>query len=807
MGTLRGKHHTLLFLFTALLLVPTLASPADNTNLIYKGCADQKLQDPYSQNLKPLLDSLVAESAQKGFAATTQNALSGAYQCRGDLTNSDCYSCVSKIPGMLDRLCGDVVAARVQLSGCYLRYEVAGFKQVPPTQMLYKVCGSRKVGDGGGFEARRDSAFEMVENGVQSSGSLFYTGSYQSLYVLGQCEGDLGNADCGACVKSAAEQSKVECGDSISAQIYLHNCYISYSFYPDGVPTLSSSPVVCVIDLNIGQNGTGGFKKWGCERDSWDVGRSQHYPSRTAPDLTVASWAMEPPTPLLRYIKAAPQVFIALLRKFQFLDLPPKPATRGFNFVFGTSRLNLFSATKPFLSLEVETFCSSMGDSESVVTETSGAEAYASAGYADTGLNPVLEAGATVDQSAGEAAQATSTYGFGYSNVGDGNAYAGDPNSVLQQAQFNATNDSKQAAGATDANDASTALGNTPAESTLVSDYNSSVNGDVVGEVANAAGLENGNALENVDGSADEKQLADGYAALSAEEDRLWNIVRANSLDFTAWTALIEETEKVAEDNILKIRRVYDAFLAEFPLCYGYWKKYADHEARLGSIDKVVEVYERAVQGVTYSVDMWLHYCIFAINTYGDPDTVRRLFERGLAYVGADYLSFPLWDKYIEYEYMQQDWARLAMIYTRILENPNQQLDRYFSSFKELAGNRSLSELRTADEAAAVAGVASEATGQAIEGEVHPDGAECSPKSVSAGLTEADELEKYIAIREEMYKKAKEFDSTIIGFETAIRRPYFHVRPLNVGELENWHNYLDFIEREGDLSKVIDSFL
>ncbi|XP_020220357.1 pre-mRNA-processing factor 39 isoform X4 [Cajanus cajan] len=464
-----------------------------------------------------------------------------------------------------------------------------------------------------------------------------------------------------------------------------------------------------------------------------------------------------------------------------------------------------------------------MGDSELVATGASAAEAYASAGYAEAGSNPVPEAGAAVDQSAGEAAQGASAYGFGYSNAGDANAYAGDPNSVLQQAQFNATGDSKQPDGVTDANEASTGLGSTPAESAVVSDFNSSVNGGVVGAVANASELENGTPLETVDGAADEKQLADGYAALSAEEDRLWNIVRANSLDFTAWTALIEETEKVAEDNILKIRRVYDAFLAEFPLCYGYWKKYADHEARLG--DKVVEVYERAVQGVTYSVDMWLHYCIFAISTYGDPDTVRRmratvisplyggkalmelhdrmLFERGLAYVGTDYLSFPLWDKYIEYEYMQQDWARLAMIYTRILENPNQQLDRYFSSFKELAGNRPLSELRTADEAAAVTGVASEATGQTIEGEVHPDGAERSPKSVSAGLTEAEELEKYIAIREEMYKKAKEFDSKIIGFETAIRRPYFHVRPLNVGELENWHNYLDFIEREGDLSKIV----
>ncbi|XP_068473108.1 pre-mRNA-processing factor 39-1 isoform X3 [Phaseolus vulgaris] len=445
-----------------------------------------------------------------------------------------------------------------------------------------------------------------------------------------------------------------------------------------------------------------------------------------------------------------------------------------------------------------------MADSESVVTEASAhsaAETYASAGYAESGSNPALEAGTTVDEPAGEGAQSTSTYEYGYSNTGDVNAYTGDPNSVLQQAQFNATGDTKPAGGLPDANEASAAVGNTAAEPALVSDYSSSVNGGVVGAVANSAGLENGNALENVDGSADEKQLADGYAALSAEEDRLWNIVRANSLDFSAWTSLIEETEKVAEDNILKIRRVYDSFLAEFPLCYGYWKKYADHEARLGSIDKVVEVYERAVQGVTYSVDMWLHYCIFAISTYGDPDTVRRLFERGLAYVGTDYLSFPLWDKYIEYEYMQQDWARLAIIYTRILENPNQQLDRYFSSFKELAGNRPLSELRTTEEAAV--SVASEAAGQGTEGEVHPDGAENSPKSVSAGLTEAEELEKYIAIREEIYKKAKEFDSKIIGFETAIRRPYFHVRPLNVGELENWHNYLDFLEREGDLSKIV----
>lgn len=35
--------------------------------------------------------------------------------------------------------------------------------------------------------------------------------------------------------------------------------------------------------------------------------------------------------------------------------------------------------------------------------------------------------------------------------------------------------------------------------------------------------------------------------ALSAEEERLWNIVTTNSLEFDAWTALIDETERTSD--------------------------------------------------------------------------------------------------------------------------------------------------------------------------------------------------------------------------------------------------------------------
>ncbi|CAK9139552.1 unnamed protein product [Ilex paraguariensis] len=247
---LSRKTFCLFFLFLVLLtnleLIPPAKSAPDNTNLVYKGCAKQSLSDPtgvYSQALSALFGSLLAQSSKAKFFKTTtgsgQTTISGLFQCRGDLSNVDCYNCVSKLPILIDKLCGKPVAARIQLLGCYMLYEVAGFSQISGLEMLYKTCGGTNVA-GVGFEQRRDTAFSNLESGVVSGGG-FYTTSYESVYVLGQCQGDLGSNDCGDCVKSAVQRAQVECGSSISGQIYLHKCFISYSYYPNGVPKRSSS--------------------------------------------------------------------------------------------------------------------------------------------------------------------------------------------------------------------------------------------------------------------------------------------------------------------------------------------------------------------------------------------------------------------------------------------------------------------------------------------------------------------------------------------------------------------------------------
>ncbi|CAN1351863.1 Plasmodesmata-located protein 1 [Linum perenne] len=246
-----------------LLLNSPSSAAVDLTNLIFKGCSSQKFQDQSgtsAQNLKTLFQSLVDLSSQKTFSTAVSGDISGLFQCRGDLSVSQCHDCVSEIPRKVSRLCGGggggSVAARVHLTGCYLKYEVSGFKQTADEELLFKVCGSAATAAAGlGFEQRRDAALDAMQSGLKSSNNgVFVTGSYQSVFYLAQCEADLAAGNCRSCVKSAVDAAKSQCvGGSISSQAYLNKCYVSYAYYPNGVPAIGNS--------NSGGGGGGGGGK------------------------------------------------------------------------------------------------------------------------------------------------------------------------------------------------------------------------------------------------------------------------------------------------------------------------------------------------------------------------------------------------------------------------------------------------------------------------------------------------------------------------------------------------------------------
>ncbi|KAM3748551.1 hypothetical protein ACB098_05G117700 [Castanea mollissima] len=238
------------------------------------------------------------------------------------------------------------------------------------------------------------------------------------------------------------------------------------------------------------------------------------------------------------------------------------------------------------------------------------------------------------------------------------------------------------------------------------------------------------------------------------DELKLHEVISKGPLDFHEWTSLISEIDKMYPDDLKKICLVYDSFLSEFPLCYGYW---------------------------------------------------RRLFQRGISFVGKDYMCHTLWDKYIEFELSQQQWSSLTHIYIKALRFPTKKLRHYYNCFKKLVAF--WEEEIKCQSISATEKLQKEPVLESKKPICFKDDEiSCIIKDLldpSAGFARSKALQKYLSVGEWFYKEAHQLDDQIRHFEANIHRSYFHVKPLDSSQLENWHNYLDSVEMHGDFDWAV----
>nr|WAU86874.1 birch protein [Betula platyphylla] len=233
------------------------------------------------------------------------------------------------------------------------------------------------------------------------------------------------------------------------------------------------------------------------------------------------------------------------------------------------------------------------------------------------------------------------------------------------------------------------------------------------------------------------------------DELKFDEVIAKGSLDFEEWITLISEVEKTYPDDIQKICLVYDSFLSKFPLCHGYWRKYAEHKTRLCTVDKVVEIFEQAVQSAPYSVGVWVDFCSFSISIFEDPSDIR---------------SFKKLVASLEKEMECQSISAVEKLEAEpVLDN----------KVPICCKNDEISSI--------------------VKDLLDP----------SAGFARSKALQKYRLVGEWLYKEACQLAEKICCFEANIRRSYFHVKPLDASQMENWHRYLDFVEMQGDFDWAV----
>ncbi|XP_066532185.1 pre-mRNA-processing factor 39 [Hoplias malabaricus] len=302
---------------------------------------------------------------------------------------------------------------------------------------------------------------------------------------------------------------------------------------------------------------------------------------------------------------------------------------------------------------------------------------------------------------------------------------------------------------------------------------------------------------------------------LPSEFDRLYKVVEDNPEDFNAWVYLLQYVEQ--ENHLIASRKAFDAFFLHYPYCYGYWKKYADIEKKHGYIQLADEVYRRGLQAIPLSVDLWLHYVAFLRENQDTSDgeaenRIRAVYEHAVLAAGTEFRSDRLWESYINWETEQEKLANVTAVYDRVLCIPTQLYSQHFQRFKDHVQNNNPKHFLSEEEFVQLRlelAAANKPTGEGEEetpSEELPPGTEDLPDPAKR-VTEIENMRhKVIESRQEIFNHNEHEVSKRWAFEEGVKRPYFHVKPLEKTQLTNWREYLDFELENGTPERVVVLF-
>ncbi|KAJ0039174.1 hypothetical protein Pint_22373 [Pistacia integerrima] len=221
-------------LFITFSLFATPSSSAVDT-FVFGGCSQLKYAQgtPYESSVNSMLTSLVNSATFTTYnnftipSSTSQEALYGLFQCRGDLNNADCGRCVARAVSQLGTICANSCGGALQLEGCFVKYDNTSFLGVEDKTVVVRKCGPSSAYDSDAL-TRRDALLGYLGAG-DGSYKPYRVGGSGDLAGMAQCVGDLSASECQDCLSDAIGRLKTDCGASKWGDMYLAKCYARYS--------------------------------------------------------------------------------------------------------------------------------------------------------------------------------------------------------------------------------------------------------------------------------------------------------------------------------------------------------------------------------------------------------------------------------------------------------------------------------------------------------------------------------------------------------------------------------------------------
>jgi pre-mRNA-processing factor 39 len=306
----------------------------------------------------------------------------------------------------------------------------------------------------------------------------------------------------------------------------------------------------------------------------------------------------------------------------------------------------------------------------------------------------------------------------------------------------------------------------------------------------------------------EEEEEAEKKYTRSPELIKFWKVVEDDPSDFTGWTYLLQYID--SHGSLDEGREAFDAFLFRYCYCYGYWKKYADFEKRKGTRESCMAVFERGVKAIPLSADLWIHFMNYVKAEFVENDDfIREFYTKSVQACGKQWSSDKLWDSFVKWELALQetaetkDYRRVMKLYDQILLNPTQGLTHQFDMFREFVKDHNPKDMLEVEDflslrkeiLLAMAGDEKEKVEETEDGIPPPGEGETGAKIDEENLAMK---EKIIHARRKVFKETEAKVQLRWKFEENIKRPYFHIKPLERGQLKNWNEYLEFEQKQDE---------
>ncbi|KAG4972081.1 hypothetical protein JHK82_037750 [Glycine max] len=231
---------------TFLLIFALVFQTCFGANPLYHFCSSSqnfKANSPYESNLKTLINSLIYRTPSTGFGVGSvgqyQNEKAyGLALCRGDVSSSECKTCVSDATKEILSRCPYNKGGIIWYDNCMLKYLDTDFFGKIDNTNKFSLLNVRNVSDPAMFNYMTKELLSLLayraslSPKMYASGELKIGGESKDIYGLTQCTRDLSSSDCNKCLDDAISQLPNCCDGKEGGRVVAGSCNIRYEIYP-----------------------------------------------------------------------------------------------------------------------------------------------------------------------------------------------------------------------------------------------------------------------------------------------------------------------------------------------------------------------------------------------------------------------------------------------------------------------------------------------------------------------------------------------------------------------------------------------